>query len=134
MLRLEVGVGSSWKTESSTVGHTLFVFLSNCKNGFVDATFLSHADRVAFRSMARKSERECVVVQCEAPRDCLAQRVVDRLATRADPSEATLEVLDRQLQLFEPPRGGERTIRVRTDKEVDVAKLVGQILALPSSS
>jgi predicted kinase len=108
--------------------------VDNGETVIVDATFLSHADRVAFQSMARKSERECVIVQCEAPRDCLAQRVVDRIATKADPSEATLEVLDRQLQLFESPRAGERTIRVRTDKEVDVAKLVGQILALPSSS
>jgi predicted kinase len=108
--------------------------VDNGETVIVDATFLSHADRVAFQSMARKSERKCVIVQCEAPRDCLAQRVVDRIATKADPSEATLEVLDRQLQLFESPRAGERTIRVRTDKEVDVAKLVGQILALPSSS
>jgi len=97
----------------------------------VDATFLSRADRAAFQSMANHAGRDCVIVHCEAPRDRLAQRVVDRLASQADPSEATLEVLDRQLDVFEPPGRGEYTIRVSTDGEVDVTKLADQILAPP---
>jgi aminoglycoside phosphotransferase family enzyme/predicted kinase len=94
----------------------------------VDATFLSAKHRATFQTWAETSRCRCVVVQCEAPRDCLEQRVVDRLGARTDPSEATLEVLDQQLQGFEPPEDGEHTIRVRTDNEVDVAQLARQIL------
>lgn len=70
-----------------------------------------------------------MVVQCEAPRQCLEQRVVERLAKRVDPSEATPAVLHRQLGVFEPPAAPECVIQVRTDREVDIERLVDDIRA-----
>ena len=93
----------------------------------VDATFLSAAKRAEFQGSAAAGGYECVVVQCEAPVHCLERRIAQRLASKADPSEATSEVLHRQLEFFEPPRLDERTIRVETDREIDLADLVAKI-------
>ncbi len=94
----------------------------------VDATFLAAAERAEFQASAAAGGYDCIVVQCEVPRYLLEQRVVERLASETDPSEATLEVLHRQLGIFEPPRADEQVIRVRTDREVDMARLVEEIL------
>jgi aminoglycoside phosphotransferase family enzyme/predicted kinase len=99
------------------------------ENVVVDAAFLSSANRATFQAFARKQGCKCVVVQCDAQPDVLRQRVVLRLASGDDPSEATLAVLDRQLESFDLPGPDEQTIRVRTDHDVDIQHIITQLNA-----
>ena len=97
------------------------------ENVLVDAAFLSSANRATFQSFAREQGCECFVVLCAAPSDVLRRRITERLASGDDPSEATLAVLDRQLESFDQPGTDEQTIRVCTDHEIDVQQIVAQL-------
>jgi aminoglycoside phosphotransferase family enzyme/predicted kinase len=68
----------------------------------VDATFLRKAERIAFRDLARELAVPVVVVSCTAPDSALRARILSRDQTRADASEAGLEVLARQRDSYEP--------------------------------
>jgi len=61
----------------------------------VDATFLHRSQRNAFRDLARREGVRFVIVRCEAPLDVLRARLINRVD---DASDATLAVLDRQLE------------------------------------
>jgi len=62
-------------------------------------------------------------VYCKAPPDVLRSRIKARATAGADPSEATLDVLDLQLSRFEPPRVPEPVIEVATDSPLDSDRL-----------
>lgn len=64
----------------------------------VDATFLSPAERQRFISMAEARRIRWVIVECWAPRETLVSRIEARRRAGADPSEADIEVLERQLR------------------------------------
>lgn len=93
----------------------------------VDATFLSRSNRVAFQSVAAARNYQCTVVLCKARPDVLRQRVLRRLKSGDDPSEATPAVLDRQLEIFEPVDPDENVINVSTDDELDVHAIVAAL-------
>jgi predicted kinase len=63
----------------------------------VDATFLDQQQRIAFEQLAQRYACPCVIVSCSARPEILRRRVADRARAANDPSEATLEVLERQL-------------------------------------
>jgi len=65
----------------------------------VDATFLLRSQRKILLELARARGLPCVVVDCDAPLDELRRRIVAR---ENDPSEANLEVLERQLERHQP--------------------------------
>lgn len=66
----------------------------------VDAAFLRRAERDRFRTLARRLGVTFELIAPQAPPDELARRLAAR---RGDASEATVEVMQRQLQWFEPP-------------------------------
>ena len=71
-------------------------------NGFsvaVDATFLSVAQRSPFQKLAESLGIDYRLVACHASRAELVRRLRER---GSDPSDATVEVLDRQLHSHEP--------------------------------
>lgn len=70
----------------------------------VDATFLKHADRVMFRELAKDTGAVFSILAPQATKDQLRQRVQARLEQGKDASEATLAVLERQVQAIEPLR------------------------------
>ncbi len=74
----------------------------------VDATFARRAERERFRALARTLSVPCSIVTCEAPLDILRERLRARTLAGADPSEATVEVLEHQLRTFEPLGDDER--------------------------
>lgn len=76
----------------------------------VDATFLAASRRDAFRAEALRHGVACVIVHCVAPRAVLVSRIEQRNATHADPSEATIAVLDMQLLNYQPPSAGDATV------------------------
>ena len=68
----------------------------------VDATFLRRAERRAFRDLARGADARFRILAFEAPLAVLRERIVARERAAADASEATLEVLERQIAAREP--------------------------------
>jgi len=68
----------------------------------VDAAFLRRHERDAFTDLAQTLDCSFGILAPEAPLAVLRQRIAQRQAHGRDPSEATLEVLERQLQWIEP--------------------------------
>ena len=68
----------------------------------VDATFLKRADRELFRALAQRAGAEFSILAPEATAEQLRVRILDRQVQGQDASEATLDVLARQLRVIEP--------------------------------
>jgi predicted kinase len=73
----------------------------------VDATFLLETQRQVLLELAVAAACPCVVVDCEAPLAELRRRIIER---ENDPSEASLQVLERQIQKRQPVRAAEAGI------------------------
>lgn len=67
-------------------------------SAIVDATFLLHSQRAAFKFLAAELNLRFLILECRANFPELHRRVGYRLAKAADASEATHAVLDWQLQ------------------------------------
>ena len=65
----------------------------------VDATFLNLKRRAQFESLAKRLNLEFQILTCDAPFDELCRRLRER---GPDPSEATLDVLKRQMETHDP--------------------------------
>ena len=63
----------------------------------VDATFLKHADRASFQSLAQAQGARFGIIAPQATPEQLRRRIVARNAQGSDASEATLAVLEQQL-------------------------------------
>ena len=74
----------------------------------VDATFLKRADRDVFRALAHQAGATFEILAPQATPDQLLQRIQARSAFGRDASEATLDVLARQMRTVEPLQADER--------------------------
>jgi predicted kinase len=96
----------------------------------VDATFLRREDRDAFRAVARAAGATFAIAACEAPEEVLRTRIRARARAGGDASEATLDVLARQLAAAEPLAGEELGFAVRVDTAREPAALRSSAVAL----
>ena len=78
----------------------------------VDAAFLRRAERDRFRALAADCGAGFAILAPEAPVAELRARIERRRARGQDASEATLEVLERQLEVVEPLNDDEQTLRL----------------------
>jgi len=97
----------------------------------VDATFLQETDRKVFRDLAAREGATLRILSCRAPRERLAERIRAR-AGSTDPSEATVEVLARQIRAQEPLTQAELALTIDVDTGRDDA-LAATLDALRSS-
>ncbi|MDO8905163.1 bifunctional aminoglycoside phosphotransferase/ATP-binding protein [Hydrogenophaga sp.] len=74
----------------------------------VDAAFLRAAERAEFAALAQGAGVPFHILACDAPVEVLRQRITERQARGADASEATVEVLEKQLDWVEPLTPAER--------------------------
>jgi predicted kinase len=81
----------------------------------VDAAFGSDAQRRPFRALADELDVPIVLLACEADDDCLEERIRVRDTSKADASEADLEVLEYQKRTFDPLDRYERERSMRVD-------------------
>ncbi|MEK7876199.1 MAG: AAA family ATPase [Pseudomonadota bacterium] len=81
----------------------------------VDATFLKHAQRAAFRALAQELGVPFVIATLRAPHDVLRARVAARAAHGGDASEAELVVLETQLATHEALTADELSLAVAAD-------------------
>lgn len=80
--------------------HELSINILN--SGFsviVDATFLRRNERLLFKQLAQKHNVTFRILHCYASKDTLEERIIKRIN---DPSDATVDVLHKQLSKFEP--------------------------------
>jgi aminoglycoside phosphotransferase family enzyme/predicted kinase len=81
----------------------------------VDAAFLNADGRERFRSLAERCGASFVILSCIADKAEMARRIASRAQENADPSEATIAVLENQLQGFVPLRADELAHVIRVD-------------------
>ena len=74
----------------------------------VDASFLELAQRDHFRQLARQCGVPGILISCDAPVSILRERIKHRSRHETDASEATLEVLQHQIQTHDALTGEER--------------------------
>lgn len=83
----------------------------------VDATFLGRSRRNRFRALARRLNVPFRILDFQASPALLHRRVAQRAALGRDASEATPDVLHRQLASLEPLADDERQDVIRVDSE-----------------
>lgn len=96
----------------------------------VDAAFLRKGARDRFVNLAQKLECGFTVLQCTANEATLKQRIQDRRQQKQDFSDATVEVLEQQMKIFEPITEAEKkyAIVVDTTKPIDTEFLSNSII------
>jgi aminoglycoside phosphotransferase family enzyme/predicted kinase len=97
----------------------------------VDATFLDERRRGQFASLAHRLGVPFVIINCEAPREVLEQRVAERGQAGTDASEADLAVLARQLDGLDPLSESEQSLAltIRPDHPFDPERLLQRLEA-----
>lgn len=83
----------------------------------IDATFLSHPPRAEARRFAQILNVPLLILDLKTPRERLFERVAERARERRDFSEATSEVLSRQLQSLQPLRDEETAAAIVVDTQ-----------------
>jgi len=79
-------------------------------NMIADATFARRYWRARFMDMARAAGAKPVILSCSAPLETLVKRIRERAAAGLDASDATPEVLARQVARFEALDKDERCV------------------------
>jgi hypothetical protein len=106
----------------------------------IDAAALRRDERLRFRDVARELGAQFALLVCSAPADVLRARVAARATAGTDPSEADLDVLERQLDWYEAPGADEEawahqvdTVQGRAEVEADCERLGRALLASAGS-
>jgi len=94
----------------------------------VDATFLHAAERAPFAKLAQALQARHTLLWCDAPLEVLRGRIAAREAAGRDASEATLEVLTRQLEALEPPEPDADTVFCDTSQAERLAEARAEAL------
>ena len=102
----------------------------------VDAAFLRHAERDAFRALAADLSVPFTILHCTADEARLRERVAARRASGTDASEADLAVLEQQREHGESLSDEERvhTLEIATDDPVNAVALCERWLAHAETS
>ncbi|MCU0976837.1 MAG: AAA family ATPase [Steroidobacteraceae bacterium] len=97
----------------------------------VDAACLLRRERDALRALARSRDVPFRLLELTAPRELLEARLEARASAGTDASEATREVLAKQLRFAEPPGPDERsgTLAVDGSRPVDAVRLATRLRA-----
>ncbi|TPW17651.1 MAG: hypothetical protein FD130_581 [Halothiobacillaceae bacterium] len=92
------------------------IVLTHGYHAIVDATFLKLEQRILFQQLAKRLGCEFIILHLDTPIPLLKQRLVARQQQNSDPSDATLAVLEQQLQQGEALTSSEKehTITLNT--------------------
>jgi len=86
----------------------------------LDASFGSRAHREKAKELADKVTARFRIVECAAPEAVLRSRLKRRMESAGDPSDARVEILERQKSDFEPIDDSERTYCRTWDSTTDL--------------
>ncbi|MBI3994775.1 MAG: AAA family ATPase, partial [Nitrospirae bacterium] len=92
----------------------------------LDATYAQKGQRQAARSWAGKRAVPFIILHCTAPLSVLEMRLAKRAAAGTDISDADVEIMRRQLSVFEPfdREEAEHAIKVDTEKGWDLKEII----------
>jgi hypothetical protein len=95
----------------------------------VDATFLQREQRDRFHALAQQLECDFRILDCQTETTVMQQRIQQRAQQGTDASEATLAVLQQQLDKQQPLANDEvqDTLRIDTGQTPDVSTIVAQL-------
>ncbi len=115
-----------------TYQHLLVVSRQILNAGYsviVDATFSDPHQRALFSDDAAISHYRCVILDLKVSESSLRQRIQQR---RHDVSDANIQILQNQLQNWQPLNEAERHLAVTLDLdgEVDIPTIVSQIMSV----
>ena len=98
----------------------------------VDAACLRREERARFVDVGEAQAVPVLVLWCNARRETLVQRLTERAARGDDPSEAGIDVMQRQLGWVEPLSDDEplHTLQVQTDEPGAVEALLEELARL----
>jgi aminoglycoside phosphotransferase family enzyme/predicted kinase len=96
----------------------------------VDAAFLHPGQRKSFQALGRELGAIFQIVDCQASTELLRARLTDRKRQGGDPSEASLVVLENQLQTYLGLDTEEQAlaVAVNTGEEPDIGALAQRLL------
>lgn len=100
------------------------MLLREGENVIIDSACLLASQRQMLTSASEPGP--CVIVYADAPGSVLRERIWQRQRASDDPSEATVDVLNRQIQRFEPPKG-DNVIRVDAGGQVELDEVTERI-------
>ena len=85
----------------------------------LDASFKRAADREQVRALAREAGARVVFVQCVCPLEVVRERLRRREDNRTAVSDGRLEILDLQMEDFEPPDARDKPyLKLATDRQL----------------
>ncbi|RUM94261.1 MAG: aminoglycoside phosphotransferase [Thiothrix sp.] len=93
----------------------------------VDAAFLKKAQRLPFQTQAKSLNCPVIVLHTRADQDILKQRILRRSTESSNVSDATLEVLESQVNRFERPTNAENLIEIDTGQQVKINSVVERL-------
>jgi aminoglycoside phosphotransferase family enzyme/predicted kinase len=116
---IEAGIYAAGATESTydQLAHSARELLMVGYPVIVDATFLKHAHRDAFRMIASGNGVPFAIASCVAKEAALRERVVKRDSEGKDASEAGVAVLERQLATQDPLAKDESELAIVFNRE-----------------
>lgn len=122
---MDAGLYATGRTEQvyAALADAALALVETGEHVIVDATFIESARRRKLLERASALGVQSCVLYCTAPVEILRERIAAREATGADPSEATLEVLDRQIERLQPPGGDEPAITVDMGPRLSVDRV-----------
>lgn len=112
------------------LSHIADKLLHNNMTVIVDATFLSQEQVNLFDKLAREHKTGLHIVHCQAPVAVLKQRINKRSKAATDPSDATVAVLQKQIERLRnnPIFWPRKPITIKTDKTY--ARMTSHIRAI----
>lgn len=128
---LDAGIYQQNSTQATY--QRLLALTEDClKNEFsviVDATFLQHAQRDLFHSLAQDLKCSFHILDCQTETVTMQQRIQQRGQQGTDASEANLAVLEKQCQTQQPLSGDEllHTLRIDTTDKPDISSIFKQL-------
>lgn len=120
------------KSSQRTFDHLLTTAKQLCQNGFsviVDATFLKQIHRQPFQALAKTLNIPFVILSFSVEEQQLHERIKKRSNEGKDASEATIEVMQRQLAIKEPlsPDEADHIININNCAENTNALLISAV-------
>ncbi len=101
--------------------------ISSGRSVIVDATFLKQAERAQYRALAHSLGVPFVILHFHAPKAQLIEWIEERQRAGMDASEATTEILEKQLRWEEPLEAQEADALIEIDSRDD--KAADQLIA-----
>ncbi len=119
----------SWQATERTYGKLAELAGKILDAGYpviVDAVFLQQGERQCFQTLAKSRRIPFMILECRAGLELLRRRIGQR---RNDVSDADLQVLEKQITLWQPLQESEQkyALSIDTGEEIDINALARQV-------